>query len=397
MSKAWVVSVARAAGRRPRRLVGAAGGAVLVVALAAAPSSGAAAAAGRASFPIVHNLSPRFTTEGGAPVLRTTRTVANWHGSFVDGLNGQTYGYNMVGSPPESGSSTTVTAEIIPLNLSFAADGGLELDASQEADWVEESPIFVPTPMPSVEQAQYLDAVMRSEFNQIGSGYHVLLTTSTPLPAESLTVPPNQGALYVTPDGTLLGLVNQAWFSAQVQSLLAGSQLDPTTLPIVVSSNVFLYQKSAATGCCTLGFHGAAHPTGMGTGSAHGNGDQPVQTFAWASWISSPQIFGTDITDVAGLSHEVAEWGHDPFSTNSVNPWSMPGDALYGCTKLLETGDPLVGVDFAAGSTNPEPLTGPAWHLQDEAFLWWFARNPTWASNRAYSYIGTLTSPAGTC
>jgi hypothetical protein len=29
--------------------------------------------------------------------------------------------------------------------------------------------------------------------------------------------------------------------------------------------------------------------------------------------------------------------------------------------------------------------------------LWWFARNPTQASNATYSYTGTFTSPAPTC
>ena len=397
MSELWVVNVARATCRRPRRLVGAAGAAALVVALAAVPGTGAAAA-GRMSYPVLQNVGPRYTTAGGAAVLPTTRTVPHWNGSFVDGADGQTYGYNMVGTPPAGSGSTTVGVDLIPLNVSFTADGGWALDASTETSWVEASPIFTPTPMPSGETAQYLDAVMRSEFNQIGSGYHVQLSPNI-LPAASITVPPNQGQLYYAQDEiTVLGLVNQAWFAAQVQSLLASSQLDPTRLHVVITTNVFLYQKSAVN-CCTLGFHGGAHPTGMGTGSAHGNGDQPVQTFAWASWVPSPDIFGAGSTDVVALSHEISEWGHDPFDTNDVNPWLVKGSG-YGCTKLLETGDPLVGVDFPAGSTNPEPTTGPApgpWDLQDEAFLWWFARNATQASNGAYSYIGTFGSPAPTC
>ncbi len=122
-----------------------------------------------------------------------------------------------------------------------------------------------------------------------------------------------------------------------------------------------------------------------------------MPTFAWASWIPSPDIFGPGLTDVVPLSHEISEWGHDPFVNNFVNPWQVPGEPQYSCSNILETGDPLVGVDFAAGSSNPDPGTGPAWHLQDEAFLWWFARNPTQASNGAYSYTGTFASPAPTC
>jgi hypothetical protein len=394
MSENRMVSGARIGRGRVLRFVAAGGAAVLAVALAAV-SPGSAGAAGRTTYPLVRNLGPRYSTDGGASVLPTTQTVAHWHGSFVDGLNGQTYSYNMVGTDPASGGSTTVNAEIIPLDLSFAADGGAGLGAEQAASWAASSPIFAPTPMPSGESAQYLDSVMRSEFNRIGSGYHVQLT-ATALPAETIKVPSDQGALYQVGDGTVLGLVNVAWFSAQLQSLLANSHLDPTTLPIIVSNDIFLYQRSLAN-CCILGFHGAAHPTGKGLGSAHGNGDQPVQTFAWASWIASPYIFGPGLTDVAGLSHEVSEWGHDPFADNFVNPWSVAGQPDYGCTNMLETGDPLVGTDFWVGLTNPDPATGPQWHLQDEAYLWWFARNPTQASNGEYSYIGTFTSGAPTC
>ena len=401
MSQNRMVSGARSGRGRVLRFVAAGGAAVLAVALAAV-SPGSAGAAGRTTYPLAQNLRPRFSTDGGASVLATTRTVPHWHGSFVDGLNGQTYGYNMVGTDPASGGSTAINAEIIPLDVSFAANGGYSLRGEPVASWAAKSPIFAPTPMPTGETAQYLDSVMRSEFNQIGSGYHVQLTAGV-LPTQTIKVPSDRGALYYGWDGTtVIGLVNEEWFAAQLQSVLASSHLDPATLPIFVSNDVFVYPKSVAN-CCNLGFHGAAHLTGLGAGSAHGNGDQDVQTYAWASWITSPGVFGVPgLTDVSSLSHEVSEWGHDPFADNYVNPWAIPGAAQYGCTNLLESGDPLVGVEFgvgptAAGTFNQDPASGPQWHLQDEAFLWWFARNQTQASNGAYSYLGTFTSGAPTC
>jgi hypothetical protein len=61
------------------------------------------------------------TTIGGANPLPTTRTVQHWFGSTLDPHNGVTYGYNMVGSDPNtctgSACSATVTADIIPLNV----------------------------------------------------------------------------------------------------------------------------------------------------------------------------------------------------------------------------------------------------------------------------------------
>jgi hypothetical protein len=381
----------------------AAGLAAASLAATVAATTSSAAAAGT-TYPTVQNIGPRFTVAGGASVLPTTQTVPHWHGSFVDGLNGQTYGYNMVGADPSTGTSTTVGTEIIPLNFSFAADNGQGFSGGQAASWSSQSPIFQPTALPSGETAQYLNAVMRSEFNKIGTGYGVQLT-QTMLPTQTITVPQSQGAIYnlVNSQGQVVatvGLVNGNWFNGQLQSILVSAHLSPTTLPIVISDNVYLYIKSLSN-CCVIGFHGAGHPTGLGAGPTHGNGNQPVPTFAWASWIPTANIFGPGLTDVAALSHEISEWGHDPFVNNYVNNWEVAGEPQYGCSNVLETGDPLVGVDFAAGSTNPDPGTGPAWHLQDEAFLWWFSRDPlkqpTPASNHLYSYTGTFTTPAGTC
>ena len=66
------------------------------------------------------------TTEGGATVLPTTRTVSHWFGQTLNPDNGVTYGYNMVGADPNncSGSacSVTIEADITPLIVNV---GGL--------------------------------------------------------------------------------------------------------------------------------------------------------------------------------------------------------------------------------------------------------------------------------
>jgi hypothetical protein len=373
-------------------------GTATLAAVASASAATASTASGKTSYPIVHIAGPRYTTTGGATVLNSTQTVPHWHGSFVDGLNGQTYGFNMVGADPSTSASSTVNTEILPLTINFAADGGAGFSGNQAASNVSQSPIFQPTALPSGETTQYLNAVMRSEFNKIGSNYNVLLNNTGTMPTQTMTVPADHGGLFQLQDGTVIGLVDAKWFSSQLQGILMSSNIDPTTLPIVISNNVYLY-IGTPNNCCVIGFHGAGHPTGKGTGSVHGNGDQQVLSFAWATWIPSANIFGPGIglTDVAALSHEISEWGHDPFTDNFVNNWEVAGEPQYGCSNVLETGDPLVGVDFAAGTTNPDPVTGPAWHLQDSAYLWWFERQATQASNGAYSYLGTFTTPASTC
>ena len=372
----------------------------LLLALSATASTASAAQA--TSLPVLHGLSARTTVVGGASVLATTRTVPHWHGSFVDGVNGQTYGYNMVGADPSTSTATNIRTEIIPLQFTFNAFPGVvpSGDVSQMASWVAESPIFTAQSFPSepTESLQFEDAVMRSEFDQVGSSnYHVSLSNTAVLPTVTIAVPSKQGTLGVAPDGTIAGVVSDKWFASQFHSIISSLNLDPSTLPIVVDNNVFLYSGTTAD-CCVIGFHGAANITGTGAGSTNGNGDQPVQTFVFASWVSSPQIFGPSFTDISTLTHEVSEWAQDPFANNEVNSWYFPSSG-YPCSNLLEVADPLTGVAvaFPATPANPETLSGPEWHIQDIANLWWFARQQSQASNSEYSYFGTLTSPAPTC
>src|SRR4051812_28570416 len=60
-----------------------------------------------------------LTTDGGAKVLATTRTVAHWNGRTTDPNNGVTYSYNMVGADPNtcsgSGCDVTVQVDITPV------------------------------------------------------------------------------------------------------------------------------------------------------------------------------------------------------------------------------------------------------------------------------------------
>jgi len=56
-------------------------------------------------------------TVGGAKMLPTTRTVAHWFGTALNPGNGVTYGFNMVGADPALEQSTTITADIVPVNV----------------------------------------------------------------------------------------------------------------------------------------------------------------------------------------------------------------------------------------------------------------------------------------
>jgi hypothetical protein len=136
-----------------------------------------------------------------------------------------------------------------------------------------------------------------------------------------------------------------------------------------------------------IGYHGTK-ATGLGNGNAHSNGNAPVQTFAWASYVS-PGIYarpngGTDwaLQDIHAISHEIAEWADDPFVNNFVEPWLTPTAPQYGCTNVLETGDPVVAIGFSMGTNTylqgPNPNGSQSadgtYHPEDEVFLPWFMR-----------------------
>jgi len=355
----------------------------------------------------LHALS---TTTGGASVLPTTRTVQHWFGSTLDPDNGVTYGYNMVGADPNncSGSacSVTIEADITPVIVNV---GGLTFNGNNVLTATLASPQFAlndygSTPFatagaPNIPRGpggalsqddtgnmlQLQDATMRAQFNQTGgSNYHVILHPNV-LPAVTINVPNNQGVLLISGRGVIFADVDIGWWAAQIQNLNTKAQ--PTHLAIYLTDNVLLFIGKNVFNCCVIGFHGA-RPVGNGGGSSNSNGNAKVQTFAWASWVQ-PGIYarpngGTAwaIQDIHALSHEIAEWADDPFVNNFVEPWLTPTAPQYGCSGLLETGDPVVGIGFAMGSNSFEQGPNPDgsqsadgyYHPEDEVFLPWFMR-----------------------
>jgi hypothetical protein len=350
-------------------------------------------------------------TFGGATVLPTTRTIPHWWGSTLDPNNGITYGYNMVGADPNtcSGSacSTTVEADITPIIVNV---GGMTFDGNDVLGATLASPQFAvndygSTPFatagaPNLPRGpggvlsqgdagnalQLEDATMRAQFNKTGSStYHLTLHPNVK-PAVTINVPSNQGTLLQSGRGVIFADINISWWSAQIKNL--ETQADPTHLPIYLTDDVLLHIGPDIFNCCVIGYHGTK-ATGVGNGGANGNGNQPVQTFAWATYLS-PGVYarpngGTDwaVQDIHPLSHEISEWADDPFVNNYVEPWLTPTAPQYGCTGILETGDPVVGIGFAQGTNTfrqgPNPDGSQSadgyYHPEDEVFLPWFMRS----------------------
>jgi hypothetical protein len=229
---------------------------------------------------------------------------------------------------------------------------------------------------------------MRAQFNKTGSsGYHLKLHANV-LPAVTIDVPSNQGTVIASGRGVPGADINISWWSAQINNLEQSA--DATHLPIYLTDNVFLHIGPDINNCCVIGYHGT-RAAGLGGGNGGSNGNAVVQTFAWASYVRpgfySRPAGGTDwaLQDIHALSHEISEWADDPFVNNTVEPWLTPTAPQYGCTGVLETGDPVVGIGFAKGTNTfaqgPNPNGTQSadgyYHPEDEALLPWFMRLPS--------------------
>ena len=104
--------------------------------------------------------------------------------------------------------------------------------------------------------------------------------------------------------------------------------------------------------------------------------------------------YSNGIADIHAFSHEVAEHLDDPFVNNSVKPWLTPTAPQYGCTDVLETGDPVVGVWYpldgnTAGQADGYNYYGQ-YHPEEEVFGQWFAHGGLEALGY-HSWDGRLT------
>jgi len=338
---------------------------------------------------------PMFTTDGGATPFRTSKTIAYWSSSFTDPTNGVTYPYTMVGTNPFTGNGqTTVPTTIIPFRFVFA--DGTVMDGGADVAATLASPIFseYTYPLSANDHTQYGDAIQRAQFNKIGTGYHVRIGAPTIQPTQTIEVPKNQGFAFLGARGAVVALMDINWFSSKLHNAINALHVSPLTVPIILVHNTFTW-IGTPDNCCVLGYHGA-------TSSLNGNGDQQVQTYIFAAFIT-PRTFGgfdlpgAGLGDIHALSHEVSEWYDDPFVNNIVNPWLTPTAPQYGCTAFLETGDPVVGYWFPLPG-NPQVNANGVWHPEDEVYFSWFARQtPSIAFGGKYTYMGTFTEPAHGC
>jgi hypothetical protein len=308
-------------------------------------------------------------------------TLQTWTGNFT--YQGTKYPYTMLGTDPSKGSATTtIDMVIIPLVVKVPGQTFDPTKPIQKAcgtgtalKLTEESPIFSKKVNytqggTNVGTTQYEDAVQRAEFWKTvkakAPNYHVMLKYTV---AATQTLNDSTGTLNKGQCGNYAG-VDINLFQNTVQSIIAKLKIPPNKLAYVMTYDVF---ETESGQCCILGFHSVFNNVPYGTGSY---GDVQFE-------------FQHGFTDVITISHEIGETINDPFINNGVPEWESTFAPQYGCSGVLEVGDPLAGL--------PEPVTVPGnthqYYVQDLALEPWFALVPdgkSTAVNKWYSMFGTF-------
>jgi hypothetical protein len=346
-------------------------------------------------------------------------SLTNWSDQFTEpgfdffGNPQSVWPYTMVGTPPESGQTTTFRAPIIPVTVDLLGpDGTVAVFEGHPLTFVPtpaiisaivKSPVFQPWFYTS-GVGQFNDQQMRSEFfNRLhGNNWHNNLA---PVVKTGRTMQIPFGFWFFFTDA------NNNPIGAAIDENTFGTLFFPETSPVDNSTpigaaelahdittkdistfafnNVFLYEGDI-NNCCVLGFHTYDFEPGNGE-----NGIQEHRfVLNFSSWLP-PQFFSFGFEDITPLAHEMSETFNDPF-VNNATPWYESVDPFLGsglCQDNLETGD-LIEV-LTANPVFAISMNGRTYHPQNVGLFPWFAfQSPSPAHLGAYSFPDetTLTS-----
>jgi hypothetical protein len=336
-----------------------------------------------------------------APSTTAPQTIPFWTGSFI--YANQPYSYRMVGTSPYKGSATTtVAAEILPMNLSV---DGVSFDGSDEAQSIANSPLFVNATF-GADQTQYADAMQRAEFwnpliTKTSPNYHVLLGVPTISPSVLVDVPAPEGEICISGSGTMYAIVLRSWLQNRKldPTILPDQNYDPSSLAIVLTHNVVLFEGPELPSCSGATVDGGYHwalPT---------HGGSQINTYVWGSFLDAGISATSGEEDIFFLSHEIAEWMNDPFVNlttgtlrqNVVPNWQQPGSSTLICNYTMEVGDATEDLSPAF------EVQGTTYHVTDVAGISWFAHESpsmeegSTKSKPFYSYTGEINTLPATC
>jgi hypothetical protein len=338
-------------------------------------------------------------------------------GVYFDGTPHHVWEYNMVGTPPNQGGTTTFNAPIVPVTLDLRnADGsprfvnGQPLISHPEAflQPVLNSPVFSNASYTSsVVPTQITDAIQKAEFgNHASPDWHTLLRPAVKT-GRTMVLIRGTYRFALNADGTCCSfvLVDANTFVNELfpqtappdnSTVMGAAEVagDITTKDIstFLFPNTFLYENNDPTQCCVVGFH----TFDVEPGDASNGNQLRFYVMNYASWITPGQLGA--FQDVTALSHEMAELYNDPFvgfdGIHNVTPFWL--NTTGQCQDVLEVGDV---VEDLPNPTFPVTLNGFTYHPQTVALLPWFEfTGNSFALDKAYSYpnetaITSLSSP----
>jgi hypothetical protein len=289
--------------------------------------------------------------------------LLTWNGSFT--YNNRMLNYTMVGTAPQStNTTTTITVYVIPVrfkydkavfgkNYDFDPNKAMQNGVSVTQNLLN-SPLFnaIDWQWGSLDMGttQYEDAFQRGSFwGSVGAtntAYHVIFAAPQVLSEQTIKITSNAKPQYGNVRGNpfgpgKIGELNINYFDKLARKILTKfPQIDPSTLPLFLSYNIYLDQNGIKN-CCIGGYHSA---------------DNAGQTYAYATYVVSAGAFSEDID---AWSHELGEWLDDPFVDNNTL-----------CGGILEVGDPLE--NLANYGTFPVTVNGVTWHPQALTFISYF-------------------------
>jgi len=315
----------------------------------------------------------------------TGRTIPTFTRKIV--ARKKTFQFTMVGADPfvKKAKKTVIPVQIIPIRFEFE-DGSvfdptmpsLPCEGGETAlNLTLESPVFHDTSYGDGAR-QFVEEFRRLEFwkhtgapGAINPGYSVRVSADV-LPTVRITL--SGFPTRALPCGRVGFMEINIWNEVVKTLLPLFRSLGVTTqtFPLFLFANVAMFDGDPSS-CCILGYHSAVNSGG-------------IQTYG---------VVNYDLTgsDVAALSHEVAEWYDDPFVNNVTPAWGHTGQVANGCQADLEVGDPLSGTFHEILMPN-----GLTYHPQELAFFsWFFNQVPSLGFNGWYSSGGTFRKPADFC
>jgi hypothetical protein len=316
-------------------------------------------------------------------------------------VGGTNFTYTIAGKNPAkhvTNANAAIKSIIVPVVIKFSGSTAQfdptmkdSCDAGASAlTRTKQSPLFVAQPTTwggtSIGTQQLTSAFQRAEFwtfaqpGGVNPTYGLQLAGKT-LPKVTINVPSaDRATAGISCGNGLLGAINLNWLDPFIQNTLipslASAGVNSTTVPIFLLHNVVEFIGNTSN-CCVLGYHNAF-------------GSSSVQTYGVAEYDNS-SAFGSGVSDISVLTHEIGEWANDPYTNNPTPAWGNIGQ-VSGCQNNLEVGDPLSGTTF-------DDMVGSfTYHPQELAFFsWFYHQSPSLGVNGWYSNQGKFKTFAAKC